>query len=354
MQSVYVGTYQPAGKDGLFHLRFDPATGKLTVQSALSSVTHPSFLALHPSGRYLYAVSEVPGSADGEVCALSIDRASGDLTLLNRRPAHGRSTCHLTVDATGRYVIAANYWSPTIVMYPITPGGALGDTPAIARHEGSSVHPRQAEPHPHSANIDPGNRFVYCPDLGIDKVMIYRLDAAAGTLTPNDPSHLPLAAGAGPRHFAFHPAVPCAYVLNEINATVTACTWSRSTGALEELQTVSTLPPGFAGSNACADIHIHPGGAFLYASNRGHDSLAIFRVDAASGRLTPAGHASTQGKTPRNFALDPIGTFLYAENQDSDTIVTFRIDTGTGALEPTGEVLQLPTPVCMTFASARE
>ena len=349
--SAYVGTYQPAGKDGLFHLRFDARTGQLSIQSAVSNVTNPSFVALHPSGRFLYAASEAPGGTEGEICAFAIDPSTGDLSPLNRRPAHGRSTCHVTVDATGRCLLAANYSSPTAVMYPLQPDGSLGEAPTILHHQGRSVHPRQTEPHPHSVNIDPTNRFVYCPDLGMDRVMIYRLDAAAGTVTPNDPPFAAAAPGAGPRHLDFHPSLPFVYVVNEINSTVAAYAWDRDSGALRDLQTVSTLPAGFEGAgNSCADIHVHPSGKFLYASNRGHDSIAVFRIEAASGRLSPAGHASTQGKTPRNFALDPTGTFLFAENQNSDTIVTFRIDTESGALQPTGEVTQIPTPVCLKFA----
>lgn len=347
--SAYVGTYQPAGKAALFHLRFDVATGKLTIQSAVSSVTHPSFLALHPTGHVLYAASEAPGGAAGEICAFAIDPSSGDLTPLHRRPAHGRSTCHVSVDATGRYLVAANYSSPTIVMYPLQQDGTLGESPILHTHQGSSVHARQTEPHPHSVNIDPTNRFVYCPDLGMDKVMVYRLDAAAGTLTPSDPPFAAAAPGAGPRHLAFHPTLPLAYAVNEIDSTVAAYGWDRSSGALDALQVVSTLPAGFQGGSSCADIHLHPSGRFLYASNRGHDSIAIYHVDETTGRLTPAGHAPTQGRTPRNFALDPTGTFLFAENQDSDTIVTFRIDPATGALHATGEVTHVPTPVCMKF-----
>lgn len=349
VHSVYVGTYQPAGRDGLFHLRFDPRAGRLSVQSAVSSVTNPSFLALHPSGRYLYAVAEAPGGAEGEVWAFSLDERTGDLAPLNRRRAHGRSTCHVSVDATGRWVVVANYGSPTVVMYPVEAGGGLGEAVVVLRHQGASVHPRQTEPHPHSANIDPTNRFVYCPDLGLDKVMIYRLDAAAGTLVAGDPDCAPTAPGAGPRHLDFHPALPYAYVVNEIDCTVAAYARDQATGALRELQVVPALPAGFRGENTCADIHVHPSGRFLYASNRGHDSIAIYRIDAASGRLQPVGHAPTQGRTPRNFALDPSGSFLFAENQDSDSIVTFRVDPETGALQPTGERIHLPTPVCMKF-----
>ena len=347
--SAYVGTYQPSGKDGIFHLRFDVRSGKLSLQSAVSSVTHPSFLALHPTGRSLYAVSEAPGGAGGEICAFAVDPRTGDLTLRGRRAAHGNSTCHVVVDATGRRLLAANYNSPTVVMYPIEPDGGMAEVPVIVRHEGASVHPRQTEPHPHSANIDPTNRFVYCPDLGLDRVMIYRLDAAAGALTPNDPPFARTAPGAGPRHFDWHPSLRYAYVVNEIDSTVVAYAWDRASGALRELQAVSALPPGFQGSSSCADIHVHPSGRFLYASNRGHDSIAVYRIEE-SGLLVPAGHEPTQGRTPRNFALDPTGAFLFAENQGSDSIVTFRVDLLTGALRPTGEVTHLPTPVCMKFA----
>ena len=350
--SAYVGTYQAEGKDGLFHVRFDVRTGRLAIESAISTLTHPSFVALHPTGRYLYAVSEAPGGAEGEVCAFSVDPRTGDLAPLNRRAAHGRSTCHVTVDATGRYVLAANYGSGTVVLYPIRPDGGLGEASVVLRHQGASAHPRQTEPHAHSVNIDPTNRFVYCPDLGIDQVMIYRFDATAGTLTPGDPPFARTAPGAGPRHFDFHPSLPYAYLVNEINSTVVAYAWERTSGALRELQVVSTLPAGFQGNSSCADIHVHPSGRFLYASNRGHDSVAIYRIDEATGLLAPLGQEPTQGRTPRNFALDPTGAFLLAENQGSDSIVTFGVDLDTGVLRPTGERLQVPTPVCMTFRPA--
>ena len=351
--SVYVGTYQAEGRDSLFHLRCDRRTGKLRIQSAVSTVAYPSFLALHPTGRYLYTVSERPGGEDGALCAFAVDPLTGGLSPLNRQPAHGRSTCHVAVDATGRHVLAANYGSPTIVMYPIAPGGSLGPASAVLRHQGSGAHPRQGEPHPHSVNIDPTNRFVYCPDLGTDRVMIYRLDAVAGTLTPSAPGFVQTAPGAGPRHFAFHPSLPYAYLVNEIDSTVVAYAWDRDSGALRGLQVALALPAGFQGESACADIHVHAAGRFLYASNRGHDSIAIYRIDPASGLLALVGHESTQGKTPRNFALDPTGTFLFAENQGSDCIVAFQVDPVTGRLEPTGERTHVPTPVCMKFWRAR-
>jgi 6-phosphogluconolactonase len=346
--TAYVGTYEREDRPGIFRLHCDPATGRLTVLGAVAGVRRPSFLALHPTGRYLYAASEAV-EGDGEVCAFAVDGRSGDLRPLNRRSAHGSSTCHLDVDATGRWLVAANYGSPTVVLFPLQADGALGEVAAIRRHAGSSVHPRQREPHPHSANIDPGNRFVYCPDLGLDRVLIYRLDAERGDLVPAEPPSVATAPGSGPRHFAFHPSRPYAYVVNEIDSTVVAYAWDRASGALRELQVVPALPADFQGESTCADIHVHPAGRFLYASNRGHDSIAIFRIAPDTGTLTAAGHAPTQGRTPRNFALDPSGTFLFAENQESDCIVVFRVDAESGALQPTGERLELPTPVCMKF-----
>ncbi len=350
--SAYVGTYEGGGRPSLFHVRCDARTGRLRLRGAVSDVVHPSFLALHPRGGHLYAASEAPGGPDGEVCAFALDPRTGDPTFLHRRPAHGRSTCHVSVDADGRVLVAANYGSPTIVLYRLGEDGGLAAAAVVMRHDGHSVHPRQREPHPHSANVDPSGRFVYCPDLGTDRIMIYRLDRTAGTLAANDPPWVGTAPGAGPRHLAFHPALDAAYAVNEIDSTVAAYARDADSGALRPLQVASTLPAGFRDGNSCADVHVHPSGRFVYASNRGHDSIAVFRVDPASGRLEPAGHAATGGRTPRNFALDPAGRFLFAENQDSGSIVTFAVDPATGVLEPTGDRLELPTPVCLRFGRA--
>ena len=350
VHSLYVGTYQAEGRAGIFHLRFDSESGRLSRQSAVSSVAHPSFLALHPTGRHLYAASEAPGGVDGEICAFDIDPNTGDLAPLGRRPAHGRATCHVAVDAAGRHVLATNYGSPTVVAYPLLPDGALGESATVHRHAGRGVHPRQSEPHPHSVNVDPTNRFLYCPDLGLDRVVAYRLDAATGPTVHGAPPPLATAPGAGPRHLAFHPSLPRIYVVNEIDCTVLTCSWDRESGALEGLGAVSTLPAGFTGPSHCADIHVHPTGRFLYASNRGHDSIAVFRLDPVTGLPSPAGHAATRGRTPRNFALDPTGSFLLAANQDSGTIVVLRIEEETGSPLPTGVVAEVPTPVCLKFA----
>ncbi len=235
-------------------------------------------------------------------------------------------------------------------MLPIQEDGQLAPASDAIQHEGSSVHPRrQTGPHAHSANLDPTNRFAFVPDLGMDKVMIYKLDIAAGKLVAGEQPWAEVAPGAGPRHFTFHPNMLYAYVINEIGSTITAFAYDMANGKLTEVQTVPTLPEDFDGESTTADIHVHPSGKFLYGSNRGHDSIAIFEVDEATGKLTPIGHESTQGKSPRNFGLDPTGTFLLAANQNSDTIVSFRIDTATGKLTPTGHVTNVPSPVCVKF-----
>ncbi len=350
--SVYCGCYQPQGREGLFHLRFDLATGRLGIQGALSGVPNPSFLALRPDGRALYAASEAPGGAGGEVCAFGRDPRSGDLAPLNRQGAHGRATCHVSLAAGGRYLLATNYAGPTIALYPVRADGGLQPAATVVRHEGSGAHARQAEPHPHSATPDPSGRFVYCPDLGIDRVQVYRLDATAGALLPADPPGVGTAPGAGPRHLEFHPRLPYAYLINELDSTVVAYAWEAATGALRALQVSGTLPADFRGESTGADIHVHPGGRFVYASNRGHDSIAVFGLAADSGRLTPLGHHGSGGRTPRNFALHPGGAWLLAANQGSDALASFGVDAATGRLEPTGHSLALPAPACVVFAQA--
>jgi 6-phosphogluconolactonase len=237
-------------------------------------------------------------------------------------------------------------------MYPVQVDGRLGAASDIVQHYGSSVDPeRQTAPYAHSVNIDPDNRYALVADLGMDKVMVYRLDLEQGKLVPNDPPFASLHAGAGPRHLAFHPNRKYVYVINELDSTMTAFSYLAEAGELSEIQTLSTLPEGYPGEqSSCADIHVAPSGKFVYGSNRGHDSIAIFAVDLATGKLSLVGHESTQGKTPRNFAIDPSGTFLLAANQDSSTVVSFRIDQQTGELHPTGDVAQIPTPVCLKFA----
>jgi 6-phosphogluconolactonase len=353
---VYVGTYTGPKSKGIYRLELDLADGKLSPAVLAVETGQPSFLAIHPSGRYLYAVNEQAGflpKKTGAVSAFAIDAKTGNLTTLNHRSSGGAAPCHLVVDAEGKHVLAANYSGGSVCVLPINANGRLGEATAVVQHQGSSVNKqRQEGPHAHSINLDKANRFAFAADLGLDKVLIYRFDKAKGTLTPNDPPAVALPPGSGPRHFAFHPDGRHAYVINELTSTITALAYDPERGALEPLQTVSTLPSDFKGNTTTAEVQVHPSGKFLYGSNRGHDSIAVFTVDGATGKLTPAGHQGEGIKTPRNFGIDPTGAFLLVANQGAGTVVAFRIDARTGALTPTGSVAEVPTPVCVKMMPA--
>jgi 6-phosphogluconolactonase len=359
---VYVGTYTTYGgpargkAEGIYVYRMDPSSGALALVHTMPGVANPSFLALDPHRRYLYAVNEeleAGGQPGGAVSAFAIDQTTGALTYLNRQPSHGTDPCHLSVDQAGTFVFVANYTSGSIAVLPIGTEGQLGPATDVHQHVGSSVNPRRQEgPHAHSINLDRANRYALVCDLGLDKVLVYRLDLDKGKLIPNEPAWTSVAPGAGPRHLDFHPSRAYVYVINEIGSTLTAFAYDETRGTLQEIHTLSTLPEGFTGTSHTADVHVHPSGKFVYGSNRGHDSIAIFAVDEATGRLTALGHESTRGHVPRNFGIDPTGTFLLAANQSTDTIVTFRIDQMTGKLTPTGHVAQVPTPVCLKFFKA--
>jgi 6-phosphogluconolactonase len=348
---VYVGTYTGETSKGIYVSELNPATGALSKAELAAEVKNPSFLAIHPNHQHLYAVSEVAdsnGKPTGGVCAFAIDAKSGKLKLLNQQSSQGAGPCHLVVDRAGKNVLVANYGSGSCACLPISADGRLGEATAAIQHRGKSADPqRQAGPHAHSINLDPANRFAFCADLGLDQVLIYRFDSAKGTLTPNDPPAGNVAPGSGPRHFAMHPSGKFAYVINEMANTVTAFAFDPNRGSLQELQTITTLPADYKGTSYTAEVVMHPTGKFLYGSNRGHDSLAIFSVDQTDGKLTARGHQSTQGKTPRNFAIDPSGKWLLAENQGSGTIVVFQIDPESGGLKPAGQTLEVPSPVCV-------
>jgi 6-phosphogluconolactonase len=348
---VYVGTYTEGASKGIYRFEMDPATGQLTSRTLAAETTNPSFLALHPNHRFLYAVNEVGnfgGKPSGAVSAFSLDPKSGELVLLNQQPSGGTHPCHLVVDRQGKHVLVANYGSGSVAVLPIQTDGQLGEASACAQHEGSSVNPqRQQGPHAHSINLDPANHFAAAADLGLDKVLVYRFDAEKGTLQPNVPPSANVAAGAGPRHFAFHPDGRHAYVVNELNSTITAFDYDAGHGILKGLQTVSALPSGFKGSSYCAEVQVHPSGKFLYASNRGHESIAVFAVDPKTGILSLVGHQSSQIKMPRGFGIDPTGAYLLAANQSSHSIVVFRIDQTTGQLTQTGTAAEVPVPVCV-------
>lgn len=354
---VYFGTYTKAPSKGIYRSSLDVATGKLSPAELAVEARDPAFLAVHPQGNVLYAIDESSDPAKTPqqgVSAYALDAKSGGLTLINQQSAGGPGPCHLTVDAEGRCVLVANYSGGSVVALPIGMQGRLGAPLPPQQHRGSSVNPaRQKEPHAHQIVVSPDNRYALAPDLGIDRVMVYRLDAAKAALTPATPAALP--PGSGPRHLAFHPSGQFVYVINELLCTIAAFRYDGARGELKDLQSVSTLPAGESVQKgySTAEIVAHPNGKFLYGSNRGHNTIAVFAIDATTGRLTPVEHPSTRGKTPRHFAIDPTGTWLLAENQDSGTVVVFRIDPTSGRLTPTGQALEVPSPVCAVFVPQR-
>lgn len=350
---AYVGTYTTDGRsEGIHILRMHPETGALRLQGVAAKAANPSFLALHPNGRVLYTVNELPefsGQASGAVSAFAIDRASGALRLLNQQASQGKAPCYLSVDRGGRFVLVANYTGGSVATLPIGRDGRLDVARAVVQHEGSGADPaRQASPHAHCILPAPDNRYVLVVDLGTDAVLSYRFDRRAGTLTPVS-AGAATRAGAGPRHLAFHPSGRFAYVVNELDSTVIAFRYDAERGALEEVQTTAASPGGSVPDNHPADVHAAASGRFLYASNRGDDSIAVFSIDDATGQLAPVQEIPTGGRWPRNFTLDPSGGFLLVANQRSDSIVGFRVDAGSGRLTPTGHRVEVATPVCIRF-----
>lgn len=353
---VYIGTYTRENSKGIYAYRFDAATGKLSALGLAAETPHPSFLTVHPNRRYLYAVNEIDnydGQKSGSVSAFAIDPKTGKLTLLNKVSSHGAGPCYVAADRSGKNVLLANYGGGSVAVFPVNEDGLLGQASAFVQHTGSSLDPRrQQRPHAHSINISPDNRFAVAADLGLDQLLVYRFDPAKGSLTANEPAFARLSPGAGPRHFAFHPGGRYGYVINELQSTVTLLAYDAARGSFKELQTISTLPKDFQGNNSTAEIQVHPTGRFLYGSNRGHDSIAVFTIDRDKGTLTSVEHVSTQGKTPRNFGIDPTGSYLFAANQNSNNIIVFRMDPKTGRLTPTSQILDVPTPVCVKFVQA--
>jgi 6-phosphogluconolactonase len=351
---VYVGTYTNTGKSqGIYAYRFDSNTGKLTDIGLAGQATNPSFVNISPNHKYLYAVSEVSGPKGqpaGTVTAFSIDAKTAKLTPLNQVPSRGSGPCYVSIDKTGKAALVANYNSGSVALMPVKADGSLGEATAFDQREGKGADPRrQSGPHAHSIFASPDNRFALSADLGLDRLYVYKLDPAAGTLAPNDPPYANVKPGGGPRHFDFHPNGKFVYVIHEMGSAVTAFSYDKARGAMSEVQTVSTLPADYKGENNCADIHVHRSGKFLYGSNRGHDSIAVFAVDARKGTLKLIDNTSTQGKVPRNFGIDPTGKFLIAANQNTNNLVVFRIDQKTGKLTPAGQSVEVGAPVCVQF-----
>jgi 6-phosphogluconolactonase len=353
---VFVGTYTTKTESkGIYAYEFDSDTGKLTPKGVAAETPDPSWVAVHPSGKFLYAAKEA-GKASA-VSAFAVDAKSAKLTLLNQVPSLGEDPCYLSFDKTGKYLLVANYSSGTIAVFPILADGQLGEHTALVKDQGSTGpnKERQEAPHAHWIGVTPGNLFVLVADLGLDEVLKYRFDESKGLLLPHEPAFAPLDPGAGPRHIAIHPSGRFVYVLNELKSTVTVfsvAAQNKNQPYLVRRQQVSALPKNFSGRNDAAEIAVHPDGKYVYASNRGHDSIAVFAIDEARGTLTPVVDVPTGGKEPRQFAIDPTGKFLLAENQESNNIVVFKIDPATGGLTPTGQVVEVPSPVDITFVAA--
>ena len=356
---VYVGTFtaaatppeppRPSSSKGIYVYRFHPATGQLTPLGLAAETFSPSFLAVHPHQRFLYAVVN---RKSGGVSSFAIDPQSGKLTFLNEVASHGDNPCFVDTDRKGQNVLVANYTSGSVAVLPIRRDGRLAEATAAVQHTGSGADPKRQEgPHAHMISTSLDDRFAVAADLGLDKLLVYRFDAGKGTLTPNDPPFARVKAGVGPRHFFFHPTGKFAYVINEMASTITAFGYDYRSGTFKELQTVSTLAPDFKGENTGAEIKVHPSGKFLYASNRGLDSIAVFAIDPKKGTLTQVEQVSTRGKSPRAFELDPTGSFLFAANQVSENLAMFRVDRTTGRLTPIGQV-SVPVPACVKFVPA--
>ncbi len=357
---VYVGTYT-VGKTtsrGIYLFRLqtpNDASANIVLQPlglAAESVD-PAFLALDEKHRRVFAVNEIDnfdGGRTGSVTAFAINPVTGRLDRLNQKSSMGAGPCHLTIDRDGRNVLIANYSGGTVAVLRVEADGKLGAATSVIQHVGKSVNPqRQEAPHPHCVTLDPANRFAFVCDLGLDKVLAYKFDPQAGKLTPAAQPFAALKPGAGPRHMVFRPDGKFAYVFNELNSTVTGFAYAADSGTLTEIETVSSLPPRFDGANSGAEIAMHPGGRWLYASNRGRNSVALFAIDRQKGTLKFVEDLATGGKTPRHFGLEPGAKHVAICNQDSNTILMARIDPATGRMMPATVFADAPSPVCAVF-----
>ena len=346
---VCFGSYSTPDKESVHLFQLNLQDGSLKKLNAVDGLTNPSFLKIHPNGKYLYTVNEVStfdGKKSGGVTAFALDVNGGKLNKINQQPSGDTGPCHLTVDATGKYVLVAHYGGGSTSVLPIKIDGSVGAVVSQIKHKGSSVHSRQKAPHAHAVHVGPNNKFAFAPDLGIDKVLVFSFDEKTGAIAETKFDGAKLEPGSGPRHFGFHPDGKFAYVINEIKQTVTAFRYNAKRGRLRTLQTLSTVPHPVDG-NSTAEVLVHPTGQFLYGSNRGHNSIAMFRINEKNGKLTALGHESTRGSTPRNFGIDPTGQFLLAANQQSDNVAVFRINQDTGKLKFTGNEIKLSKPVCV-------
>ncbi|HEY8505155.1 MAG TPA: lactonase family protein [Gemmataceae bacterium] len=346
---VFVSAFAPGEKGGVHAYAFDTESGKLRPLRRTAGAENPFFLALSPGGKYLYSIhaKQFGGKENEEVAAYAVVGRTGELRLLNRRSAKGTAACYLDVDQTGKAVLVANYASGSVACLPVRPDGSLGEPASFFEHTGSSVNPqRQKEPHAHCIVVSPDNKYAYAADLGTDRIVCYKLDPAAARLTPNEPPFARSPPGAGPRHLTFHPDGKRAYVINELLNSVTVFDYDADTGALTARQTISTLPDGFEGTSYCADVKVTPDGRFLYGTNRGHDSIAVFRVDEG-GRLSLVAVEPSRGRGPQNLAITPDGRWLLCANMPGNNVAVFRIDATTGKLKPSGGPVRQTGPSCI-------
>lgn len=350
---AFVGTYTTKTQSkGIYAFRYDATNGKLNPIGVAAETPDPSFVVVHPAGKFLYAVNE--GGKASFVTSFALDRKTGKLTQLNQVPSLGEDPCYIALDQTGKYLLVANYTSGTLAVFPILFDGKIGEKTALNQDSGQlgPNKERQEGPHAHWIETSTNDRYALAADLGLDQILIFQFDARKGTLGPHIPPAAPLKAGSGPRHAIFSPNGKFLFVVSELSSTATSFSYDAKTGDLKQINSVSTLAPEFTGRNDVAEVAIHPSGRFLYVSNRGMDNIAVFGVDVKKGKLTPVGGTPTGGKEPRHFTFDPSGNFLFAENQFSDTIVTFHVDTSTGQLTPTGDNVSVPSPVCLKFIPA--
>ena len=347
---VFVGTYTKGESRGIYAFRFDEARGVLAPGGLAAETPNPSFLVVSSDGRFLFAVNEVAdyeGARSGSVTSFAIDRQGGRLQQLSIRSSRGADPCHLALDGTGKYLAVANYSSGNVAVLPVAADGRLGPAVTVVQHEGRGADPaRQGGPHAHQVVFSADNRFLVVADLGLDQLVVYRFDPSAGTLTRHDPPAVSMPAGAGPRHFVFHPDGTRAFAINELASTITSLSWDGRAGVFRSGPSVSTLPADFKGRSFTAEIQVHPNGGFLYGSNRGHDSVAVFAVETG-GRLSFVQAEPTRGKAPRHFTIVPGGRWLIAANQGSGSLSVFAIDAQAGRLAPVGPPVPAPTPVCV-------
>jgi len=346
---VFVGTYTGKKSQGIYRAELDTATGKLGKAELAAEIASPSFLAIHPERTHLFCVCELTGKRAGGVASFKLDAKTGALKPINQQSSVGGGPCHITSDKAGKNVLIANYGGGSAAVLPVDKDGKLGEASSFVQHTGSSVNKgRQEAPHAHSVNLDKDNKFAVVADLGLDKLLVYKFDSAKGTITANDPAALDLAPGAGPRHFAFHPNGKFAYTNNELDSTVTALAYDADKGSFTKLNTLSTLPAEHKG-NSTAETVVHPNGKFVYVSNRGHNSIAIFEVNESTGELKAAGHQGEGVKIPRNFNIDPTGKWMIVANQAGDSLIVYEIDEKTGQLKPTVQSVEVGSPVCVRF-----